>query len=67
MDTVAQSLAAVSKKLDEESIRYTVSMTRPTRDTSNLDKDCLYIIRQQIDADGVYQLIVAASMGQEKC
>lgn len=66
MDTVAQSLAVVSKQFDEENIKYITSMTRPTRNSSNLDKDCLYVIRQRIDADGIYQLIVAASMGQEK-
>lgn len=66
MDTVAQSLAVVSKQLDKDNIKYMVSMTRPTRDIATLDKEHLYVIRQQIDADGVYQLIVAASMGQEK-
>lgn len=67
MDTVAQKLATVSKQLDTDNIKYIVSVTRPTRNESSLDKDCLYVIRQQIDADGVYRLTVAASMGQEKC
>ncbi|MBC8014708.1 MAG: hypothetical protein H7X79_03070 [Sporomusaceae bacterium] len=66
VDTVAQSLAVVSKQLDKNNIKYITSMTRPTRTSSILDKDSLYVIRQQIDADGVYHLIVAASMGQEK-
>jgi len=66
VDTIAQCLSVVSKQLDKDNIKYVVSMTRPTRNDSNLDKNCIYIIRQQIDTDGVYQLIVAASMGQEK-
>lgn len=67
MDTVAQCLSAVRKQLDEVNAKYVISMTRPTRNVSGLDEECLYVIRQTIDAQGVYHLVAAAKMGKEKC
>lgn len=67
MDTVAQCLSLVQKELDESKKKYRISISRPTRTVSNLDEDCLYVIRQQMDADDTYHLTVAAKMGKEKC
>ncbi|MEN6413157.1 MAG: hypothetical protein ABFC84_10440 [Veillonellales bacterium] len=65
MDTVAQSLALVQQELDKAKIQYTVSVTHPTRKFFKLQEDCLYVIRQHIDADGIYHLVAAGKMGKE--
>ena len=67
VDTVAQCLSAVKEQLDKVNIKYTISRTLPTRDLEKLDENCLYVIRQQIDIDGVYHLIAAAKMKKENC
>lgn len=67
MDTVAQSLSLVRKELDESKKKYRISLSRPTRTVSTVEEDCLYVIRQQIDADGTYHLTAAAKMRKEKC
>jgi len=67
VDTVAQCISAAKEQLNEVNAKYVISMTRPTRNLSNLDEERLYVIRQQIDTDGIYHLIVAAKMGKEKC
>lgn len=67
MDSVAQSLEVVQKQLEHANLKYKITMTRPTRNLSNLDEDLLCVIRQQVDTDGVYHLVVAAKMGSEKC
>lgn len=64
MDTVAQCLSAVKVQLDGINAKYIISMTRPTSNLSNLDKDRFYVIRQRLDTDGVYHLITAAKMGK---
>jgi len=66
IDAVAQSLCSVKKQLDEVDAKYIITTTRPTRQVSSLEEDSFYVIRQQIDSDGVYQLVVAAKMGKEK-
>lgn len=67
MDTVAQCLSLVRKELDENNIKYRISISRPTRTVSTLDEDSLYVIRQQLDQDGTCHLTVTAKMGKEKC
>lgn len=62
IDTVARPLCIVKKQLDDAEIKYTVTITSPTRQISNLE-DFFYVIRQQI-YDGVYHLVVAAKMGK---
>ena len=64
MDTVSQCLSAVKVQLDGINAKYIISMTRPTSNLSNLDKDRFYVIRQRLDTDGVYHLITAAKMGK---
>lgn len=66
IDTVAQPLCIVKKQLDEVNAKYTVTTTHPTRQVSSVKEDSFYIIRQQIDSNGVYHLVVAAKMGKEK-
>jgi len=67
MDTVAQCLSDIKKQLDEGNLPYVVSITRPTRTLTNVDEECLYVIRQQVDKEGIYHLLAAAKMGAEKC
>ncbi|CVK17621.1 MULTISPECIES: hypothetical protein [Sporomusa] len=64
MDTVAQPLSEVINKLEQNDSKYTVTITKPSRNMFQLD-DTLYVIRQQVDADGIYHLIAAAKMGKE--
>jgi hypothetical protein len=67
VDAVAQCLSAVKKQLDQVKIPYKIAISRPNRNLSNLDEECLYVIRQQVDSDGVYHLVAAAKMAKEKC
>ena len=64
MDTVAQPLSEVINKLEQSDRKYTVTVTKPSRNMFQLD-DTLYVIRQQVNADGIYHLIAAAKMGKE--
>lgn len=65
MDSVAQDLLVVQKQLVENNTNYTITKTCPTRDLSKLDEDSLYVIRQQVDENGVYHLTTAAKMKKE--
>ena len=67
VDTVAQDLSAVKEQLNIISAKYIISRTHPTSKLSKLDEECLYVIRQQIDIDGVYHLIAAAKMEKGNC
>ena len=64
MDTVAQCLSAVKRQLDEVNAKYNITLTSPTNNLPHLDEDCLYVIRQRIDAGGVYHLVAAVQMGR---
>ncbi|WP_371371229.1 hypothetical protein [Sporomusa aerivorans] len=64
MDTVAQPLLNVIAMLEKNNIKYSVTVTKPSRNIQQLT-DTLYVIRQQLDADGSYNLIAAAKMGKE--
>ncbi|HWR43132.1 hypothetical protein [Sporomusa sp.] len=64
MDTVAQPLSKVICKLEQANIKYAVTVTQPSRKTFQMQDD-LFVIRQQLDDDGIYNLIVAAKMGKE--
>jgi len=65
LDVLAQPLSFVTDQLDKKNLRYIVKVTRPTRDFFKVDENCLYVIRQHIDADGIYCLVAAAKMGKE--
>ncbi|WP_245867903.1 hypothetical protein SPSIL_023390 [Sporomusa silvacetica DSM 10669] len=64
MDTVAQPLSKVIGKLEQAGCKYTIAITKPSRNIFQLE-DTLYVIRQQLDADGILNLIAAAKMGKE--
>ncbi|SDD45290.1 hypothetical protein [Sporomusa acidovorans] len=64
MNTVAQPLSAVIDKLERSNLKYSVIITKPTRNVFPLE-DKYYVIRQQLDADGILNLIAAAKMGKE--
>ncbi|MEG6585916.1 hypothetical protein [Dendrosporobacter sp. 1207_IL3150] len=65
MDILAQPLHLVTEAMDKLSYRYTVKISRPTRDFFKVEGDALYVIRQRLDADGQYQIVAAAKMGKE--
>lgn len=64
MDTVAQPLTQVIDNLEQAKINYTVTVTKPSRNVFPLE-DELYVVRQQLDADGILNLMAAAKMGKE--
>ncbi len=64
MDTVAQPLTKVIDKLEQAKVKYTVTITKPSRNVFPLE-DELYVVRQQLDADGILNLMAAAKMGKE--
>jgi hypothetical protein len=65
LDTVGQGLPVVISQLEQLHIEYVIAMTSPTRNSLIIDKDCFYVIRQHVSADGVYHLVAAAKMGKE--
>lgn len=64
MDLVAQPLLPAICKLEQHNIKYQVTVTKPSRHALPMT-DELYVIRQQIGADGVCVLVVATKMGKE--
>jgi len=67
MDMVAQPLSAVVQELDARQLKYLVTWTRPSKNSSDLLNDCCYVIRQTVDSEGVYQLVIAAKLGGTHC
>ena len=64
MDIVAQPLTKVIDKLEQAKVKYTVTITKPSRNVFPLE-DELYVVRQQLDADGILNLMAASNMGKE--
>lgn len=64
VDTVAQPLSKVIDRLEQANCKYNITVTKPSRELFQLE-DKLYVIKQQLDADGIYNLIAAAKMGKE--
>lgn len=65
MDTVGRTLDEVTADLGKLKIPFEVFITKPRNRKFSTDPDCLYVIRQHIDADGIYHLIAAGKMGKE--
>ena len=65
MDTVGRRLNEVTAKLGSLKVHFEVVVTSPRNRRFLTDTDCLYVIRQHIDADGIYHLIAAGKMGKE--
>lgn len=65
MDTVGLLLKDVIIQLDNDSCKYTVERTYPTRDYFPIDEEMLYVVRQRQQEDGSLQLVVAATMRKE--
>lgn len=65
MDTVGQPLTRVTAQLTELRVGFKVLVTKPQNRRFTTNADCLYVIRQQIDADGIYCLTAAGKMGKE--
>ncbi len=64
LDTVAQPLTEVISKLEHDNCKYNITITKPSRNMFQLE-ETLYVIRQQLNADGIINLVVAAKMGKE--
>lgn len=64
IDTVAQPLSEVISKLEQLKCKYSITVTEPSRTLFHLE-ETFYVIRQQSNADGIINLIVAAKMGKE--
>ena len=64
MNTVAYPLDEAEKKLQAEQIDYKVIVARHKRYLSEDSDSPFYVIRQQIDAQGMYYLVVAAKLGK---
>lgn len=67
MDTVALPLSDAIRVIENAGRRYTITKTAPDRVKGELYQDCLYVLRQTEDNEGVCHLIVAAKMGKEVC
>lgn len=65
MDTVGQPLSEVRQQLEQFNLRYTISYTQPITRMFSVDNNYLYVIRQHLDADGIYHLVAAGKMGKE--
>lgn len=65
VDTVGQPLSEIRQQLDKLNSRYTITCSRPITRMFSVDDNCLYVIRQHIDADGIYHLVAAGKMGKE--
>lgn len=65
MDVVGQPLAKATEQLDKLQLKYTFLITRPLNRMFTVDENCLYVIRQHLNADGIYQLVAAGKMGKE--
>lgn len=61
IDTIGKPLAMAEKELRKAQVKYTVRITRPTRQIPDVDEECFYVVRQQFRTD-TCDLVVAAKM-----
>lgn len=64
MEYIGRSLTSVTSELEARRIPYTVTVTRPARQTFPLEEDRLYVIREIHGPAGEYSLLAAAKMGK---
>ncbi len=64
MDTVGLSLTAAAASLAARGIAYTVTVTRPSRQSFPLAEEQLYVVRELRGPAGERRLLVAAKMGK---
>lgn len=62
MDVVARPLVEVIQQMDAAGKTYQLIATKPTRWTPDSTPGELYVIRQTLASDGVYQLVTAPKM-----
>jgi hypothetical protein len=65
LDLVGKLLTEVLEQLDKLHVKHTISITRPINRMFSVNENCLYVIRQHQDADGVYHIVAAGKMGKE--
>jgi hypothetical protein len=64
-DFVAYPLVDALSLLDKDQLKAVITYTHPTNQKNELQEDCLYVVRQVVDNEGIYQLAVAAKMRKE--
>ena len=64
METVGLPLTTATAALTARGIAYTVTVTRPSRQSFPLAEEQLYIVRELSGPDGERRLLVAAKMGK---
>lgn len=68
MDFVGKPWQEVQKQLIDKNLKYTTVTTHPSHKTKfSINKDMLYVVRQQINAEGYINLVLCAKMGKEVC
>lgn len=66
LDILGRPLAVVLEDLKAQNRSYQIHRTSPTRSAFPLLEDQLYVVRSVVDENEIWQLTVAAKMGQEK-
>jgi len=65
VDLVAYPLPQALALLDNQQLKYVITRTQPIQKNMTVQEDCLYVVRQTLDYEGIYHLAVAAKMGKE--
>ncbi|MDR3563769.1 MAG: hypothetical protein P4N59_20365 [Negativicutes bacterium] len=64
-DMTAFPLTTAVAQFEAQKLQYKVTVTSPSRTSFALRQDSLYVIRQTLGSDGIYQLMAAAKMDKE--
>ena len=55
LDVVGRPLAEAETLLRAADIKYTTTVSRPTRDFFKIEEQALYVVRQQLQPDGTFK------------
>ena len=64
-EVVGRPLAEAESLLRAANIEFDTEVTRPTRHVFPVDEKCLYVVRQQVLADGRQRLTLAGKQRKE--
>lgn len=64
MNIVAYPLQEAERKLKAINSKYEITIARPKKVMSESYTEQFYVIRQQVDNEGIYHLTIAAKMGK---
>ncbi len=65
LDVVGRPLAEAETLLRAADIKYTTTVSRPTRDFFKIEEHALYVVRQQLQPDGTLRLVLCARLRKE--